>query len=34
MGIKNAIGIKENYLKGLHQYNQSIINIEYLSGKN
>ena len=33
MGIKNAIGIKENYLKALHQYNQSIINIEYLSGK-
>ena len=33
MGIKNAIGIKETYLKALHQYNQSIINIEYLSGK-
>ena len=34
MGIKNAISIKENYLKALQQYNQSIINIEYLSGKN
>ncbi len=34
MGIKNAISIKENYLKALHQCNQSIINIEYLSGKN
>ena len=34
MGIKNAIGIKENYLKALHQYNHSIINIEYLSGRN
>ena len=34
MGIKNAIGIKENYLKALQLYNQSIISIEYLAGKN
>lgn len=32
-GIKNAINIKENYLRALNDYNQSVIYIEYLTGK-
>lgn len=31
-GIRNAISIKESYLRTLNDYNQSIIYIEYLSG--
>lgn len=33
MGLRNAISIKENFLTTLRDYNQSIIYIEYLSGK-
>ncbi len=33
LGIRNAMNIKENYLKALSDYNQSIIHIEYLIGK-
>ena len=33
LGIRNALGIKENYLKTLNDYNQSIIYIQYLTGK-
>lgn len=32
LSLRNAIGIKESYLKTLNDYNQSIIYIEYLSG--
>ncbi len=32
MGIRNALAIKEAYLRTLNDYNQSIIYIEYLSG--
>jgi cobalt-zinc-cadmium resistance protein CzcA len=32
LGLRNAIGIRENYLKTLNDYNQSIIYIEFLSG--
>ncbi|MBN8702628.1 MAG: CusA/CzcA family heavy metal efflux RND transporter [Bacteroidetes bacterium] len=32
--LKNALLIKGNYLQCLNQYNQSIITIEYLLGKN
>lgn len=32
--IKNALVIKYNYLNSLNKYNQTIINIEYLIGKN
>jgi cobalt-zinc-cadmium resistance protein CzcA len=32
LGLQNAIRIRENYLKTLNDYNQSIINIEFLSG--
>ena len=34
LGIRNAIAIKEGYLQALHDYNQSIIYIEFLSGIN
>ena len=33
LGIRNAITIKENYLKTLNDYNQSVIHIQYLTGK-
>ena len=33
LGIRNAIAIKENYLKTLNEYNQSVIYIQYLTGK-
>ena len=33
LGIRNAITIKENYLKTLNNYNQSVIYIQYLTGK-
>jgi outer membrane protein TolC len=33
LGIRNAITIKENYLKTLNDYNQSVIYIQYLTGK-
>jgi heavy metal efflux system protein len=33
LGIRNAIAIKENYLKTLNDYNQSVIYIQYLTGK-
>lgn len=32
MGVRNAVGIRESYLKTLNDYNQSIIYIEFLSG--
>ncbi len=32
LGVRNAIGIKEGYLQTLHDYNQSIVYIEFLSG--
>jgi heavy metal efflux system protein len=32
LGVRNAITIKEGYLQTLHDYNQSIIYIEFLSG--
>ncbi len=32
LGVRNAIGIKENFLQTLNDYNQSIIYIEYLTG--
>ncbi len=32
LSLRNAIGIKESYLKTLNDYNQSIFYIEYLSG--
>lgn len=32
LGVRNAISIKEGYLQTLHDYNQSIIYIEFLSG--
>lgn len=32
LGVRNAIAIKESYLETLHDYNQSIIYIEFLSG--
>ena len=32
LGIRNAITIKENYLKTLNDYNQSVIYIQYLTG--
>lgn len=31
--LRNAINIKSNYLMALHQYNLSVIRIEFLSGK-
>ena len=34
LGVRNAIAIKESYLQALHDYNQSIIYIEFLSGIN
>ncbi|HKZ38042.1 MAG TPA: TolC family protein [Chryseolinea sp.] len=33
LGIRNAINIREGYLKTLNDYNQSVIYIEYLTGK-
>jgi heavy metal efflux system protein len=33
LGIRNAVGIKENYLKTLNDYNQNVIYIQYLTGK-
>jgi len=33
LGIRNAISIKENYLRTLNDYNQSVIYIQYLTGK-
>ncbi len=32
-GLKNALSIKSNYLRSLNQYNQSIITLEFLTGK-
>ena len=32
LGLRNAISIREEYLQTLHEYNQSIIFIEFLSG--
>lgn len=32
IGVRNAISIREDYLETLHEYNQSIIFIEFLSG--
>jgi cobalt-zinc-cadmium resistance protein CzcA len=32
LGVRNAITIKEGYLQTLHDYNQSIVYIEFLSG--
>jgi cobalt-zinc-cadmium resistance protein CzcA len=32
LGIRNAINIREGYLKTLNDYNQSVIYIEYLTG--
>jgi len=32
LGLRNAIDIREQYLQTLHNYNQSIILIEFLSG--
>lgn len=32
LGVRNAISLKEGYLKTLNDYNQSIIYIEFLSG--
>ena len=33
-GLKNALSIKANYLRALNQYNQSVIALEFLIGKN
>lgn len=32
IGVRNAVSIREGYLATLHEYNQSIIYIEFLSG--
>jgi heavy metal efflux system protein len=32
LGMKNAISIHERYLQTLHDYNQSVVYIEYLAG--
>lgn len=32
LSVKNALAIREGYLLTLHEYNQSIIHIDYLSG--
>jgi cobalt-zinc-cadmium resistance protein CzcA len=32
LGIRNAISIREGYLKTLHDYNQAVIYIKYLTG--
>jgi cobalt-zinc-cadmium resistance protein CzcA len=32
LSVRNAIQIKENYLNNLNNYNQSVINIEFLAG--
>ena len=32
--LKNSITIQSNYLQALNQYNQSVIKLEFLSGKN
>lgn len=32
--LRNALSIRENYLLALNQYNQSIITLEFLTGKN
>ncbi len=32
--LRNALSIRENYLLALNQYNQSVITLEYLTGKN
>ncbi len=32
--LKNALSIKANYLQALNQYNQSVIALEFLMGKN
>jgi cobalt-zinc-cadmium resistance protein CzcA len=32
--LKSALSIKSNYLQSLNQYNQSIITLEFLLGKN
>lgn len=32
LAIRNAIQIRENYLNGLNNFNQSIINLEFLAG--
>lgn len=31
--LKNAIGIRRNYLQAIHQYNLSVIKLEFLLGK-
>jgi cobalt-zinc-cadmium resistance protein CzcA len=33
-GIRNALTIKTNYLSSLNQYNQSVVKLEFLLGKN
>lgn len=32
LGVRSAVGIRENYLQTLNEYNQSVLFIEYLSG--
>jgi len=32
-GVKNALSIKANYIQALNQYNQSVITLEFLTGK-
>lgn len=34
INLQNALGIQENYLQALNLYNQKIITLEFLSGKN
>ncbi len=33
LNLSQALEIKQNYLKALNNYNQTIINIEFISGK-
>jgi cobalt-zinc-cadmium resistance protein CzcA len=32
LAIRNAIQIKDNYLNNLNNFNQSVINLEFLAG--
>jgi cobalt-zinc-cadmium resistance protein CzcA len=34
LNLNRALGIKQNYLEALNNYNQTIINIEFITGKN
>jgi cobalt-zinc-cadmium resistance protein CzcA len=34
LGLRNANSIRENYLQTLQQYNLSIIQLEFLAGRN